>query len=329
MPELTPAQWEEFTTQHPEIHLLQSRPWGDLKEAFGWRAARVGKDDAGVQILLRRIVPGISMAYIPKGPAGMQWEVLSAEVDALCKRRGIAFLKIEPDAWESEEQPIQPPAGFFASPHSIQPPRTSIVNLSGDEKSILAGMKQKTRYNINLALKKGVVVHTTSDIKLFHSLMEITGERDEFGVHNLAYYQTAYDLFHPRGSCELFLAQYEDEPLAALMAFAQGPRSWYLYGGSSNLHRDRMPNYLLQWEAMRWARGMGCVEYDLWGIPDVDEHTLEQNFLNREDGLWGVYRFKRGFGGEVRRSAGPWDKVYRPMLYKIYRFWLRARKLEA
>lgn len=329
MPGLTPSQWDDFTYQHPKIHLLQTRAWGDLKSAFGWRAVRIGKDESGVQILIRHIVPGISMAYIPKGPIDEQWDAISPEIDSLCHHQGIAFLKIEPDQWETNDNPAQPPSGFIRSTHSIQPPRTSIVNLQGDEKTILGGMKQKTRYNINLALKKGVVVCATSDVKLFHSLMEITGERDQFSVHNLAYYQTAYDLFHPRGNCELFLAQYENEPLAALMAFAQGNRAWYLYGGSSNLHRDRMPNYLLQWEAMRWARSLGCTEYDLWGIPDVNEDALEENFLAREDGLWSVYRFKRGFGGKVLRSTGPWDKIYNPIMYKLYRLWLRARKNEA
>ena len=329
MPELTPAEWDEFNYKHPQVHLLQTKAWGDLKNAFGWRVVRVGAEEYGVQILIRRIFPGISMAYIPKGPIGQQWETLSPEIDALCKRQGLAFIKIEPDQWEADNQPIILPNGFICSIHSIQPPRTTIVNLQGDEKTIMGGMKQKTRYNINLALKKGVVVHATSDVKLFHSLMEITGERDQFGVHNLNYYQTAYDLFHPCGGCELLLAQYEDEPLAALMAFAQGNRAWYLYGGSSNLHRDRMPNYLLQWEAMRWARAVGCNEYDLWGIPDVNEEALEKNFLAREDGLWSVYRFKRGFGGEVRRSVGPWDKIYNPVLYRLYQLWLRARKVEA
>jgi lipid II:glycine glycyltransferase (peptidoglycan interpeptide bridge formation enzyme) len=268
------------------------------------------------------------MAYIPKGPGDNSWETLAPEVIGFCKHLKVAFLKIEPDLWEGLGKPTKPYRGFITSPHSIQPLRTSIIRLDGDENSILSRMKQKTRYNINLALRKGVVVRAFTDIKLFHDLMEITGERDQFGVHNLSYYQMAYDLFHSRGGCELFLAQFDNEPLAALMVFAQGNRAWYLYGGSTNLHRDRMPNYLLQWEAMRWARMMGCTEYDLWGIPDEDELILEEKFLTRGDGLWGVYRFKRGFGGEVRRGIGPWDFVFNPILYKLYRLWLQVCKNE-
>lgn len=328
MPELSSNVWDEFISQHPQNHLLQTRLWGDLKASFGWRVKRVGAGDYGVQLLIRRIFPGISMAYIPKVSMEQDWEALSPEIDTLCQRLGVAFVKIEPDQWQESDQPIQPPPGYFRSLHCIQPPRTSIVNLEGDEKTILGTMKQKTRYNINLAIKRGVIVRDISDIKLFHGLMEITGERDQFGVHNQAYYQMAYDLFHPRSGCELLMAQFEDEPLAALMVFAQGRRAWYLYGASSNIHRDRMPNYLLQWEAMRWARAMGCSEYDLWGVPDVEEKVLEDNFLSRDDGLWGVYRFKRGFGGTVRRGAGPWDRVYNPLVYKLYQFWLKARKIE-
>jgi lipid II:glycine glycyltransferase (peptidoglycan interpeptide bridge formation enzyme) len=90
-----------------------------------------------------------------------------------------------------------------------------------------------------------------------------------------------------------------------------------------------MPNYLLQWEAIRWAKSQGCTEYDLWGVPDEDLATLEANFANRNIGLWGVYRFKRGFGGELRRSVGPWDRVYNPTLYRLYSVWLKYRKVES
>ena len=186
-------------------------------------------------------------------------------------------------------------------------------------------MKPKTRYNINLAHKKGVLIRPFSDFEIFHQLMQVTSQRDVFGVHSRAYYQQAYELFYPRGLCELLLAEFEGEPLAALMVFCRGRSAWYFYGGSSNAHRERMPNYLLQWEAMRWARTQGCTEYDLWGVPDADESTLEAQFSERSDGLWGVYRFKRGFGGELRRSTGPWERVYQPLMYRLVQGWMKLR----
>jgi lipid II:glycine glycyltransferase (peptidoglycan interpeptide bridge formation enzyme) len=214
------------------------------------------------------------------------------------------------------------------SNHTIQPPRTLLVDLDGSEEVVLSRMKQKTRYNIKLAQKKGVVVHPSADLDAFYRLMRITGQRDEFGVHSLDYYSHAYELFHARGDCELFLAEYQSELLAGLMVFTHGRRAWYLYGASGIDHRDRMPTYLLQWEAMRWARGRGCTEYDLWGVPDSSEETLEAYFTQRNEGLWGVYRFKRGFGGRLVRAVGPFDRVYYPLLYKLYLAWFRMRGSE-
>ena len=83
-----------------------------------------------------------------------------------------------------------------------------------------------------------------------------------------------------------------------------------------------MAAYALKWEAMRWARARGCSEYDLWGAPDEDEAGLEADFKNRSDGLWGVYRFKRGFGGQLKRAPGPWDRVYNPIMYFLYDRWM-------
>jgi len=326
MSEITAAQWDQFLSRHPEVHILQSTTWGELKHAFHWQVRWVQKGDNGAQILIRQLLPGFRLAYIPKGPVGDDWLSLLPDIDNFCRKLNCVFLKIEADAWEvSEISPPQPPQGFTPSIQSIQPPRTLIVDLQGDEQVILGRMKQKTRYNINLALKRGVVVHPTTDLGIFHSLVELTAQRDKFGAHQLDYYQHAYQLFHPLGQCELFLAEYEHEPLAAVMAFAYGKRAWYFYGGSANVHRERMPNYLLQWEAMRWARSQGCTEYDLWGVPDADLETLEAGFTQRSDGLWGVYRFKRGFGGEIRRAPGPWDRVYRPMLYRLYLLMQRGR----
>jgi lipid II:glycine glycyltransferase (peptidoglycan interpeptide bridge formation enzyme) len=152
-----------------------------------------------------------------------------------------------------------------------------------------------------------------------------TGKRDGFAIHSAEYYKQAYGLFHPVGICELLTAEYEGRPLAALMVFARGSRAWYVYGGSTEEERDRMPNYSLQWEAMRWARSRGCETYDLWGVPDEDEEVLEQGFANRSDGLWGVYRFKRGFGAKLRRAVQAVDRVYRPLLYRAYLLRATAR----
>jgi lipid II:glycine glycyltransferase (peptidoglycan interpeptide bridge formation enzyme) len=138
----------------------------------------------------------------------------------------------------------------------------------------------------------------------------------------MAYYQKAFDLFQQAGQCRLLMAEFQGEPIAAVMVFTAGNRSWYLYGASASHHRQLMPTYLLQWEAMKWAQSEGCLQYDLYGVPDHDENYLEENFPKRSEGLWGIYRFKRGFGGKVSRSLGPWDRVYNSLVYQIYMRWI-------
>jgi peptidoglycan pentaglycine glycine transferase (the first glycine) len=324
---LSSSEWDEFLRRFPDVNLLQTSGWGELKSSYGWQPAYVKGSNSGAMVLFRGIPLGFTIAYIPKGPVGRDWSDLWPSVDQLSKEHRAIFLKVEPDVWENASDELDPSlAGFRYIPHStIQPQRTLIISLRGSEEEWLARMKQKTRYNIRLAMKKDVQVQPSNDINAFSTMMEITGERDGFGVHRRDYYKKAYEIFHPRGECELLLANFEGKPLAGLMVFAHGSRSWFLFGGSSNEERNRMPAYLLQWEAMRWAASRGCLEYDLWGTPDEDEETLENNFQNRSSGLWSVYRFKRGFGGELRRSIGAWEKVYMPGIYRLLRWRLEKR----
>jgi peptidoglycan pentaglycine glycine transferase (the first glycine) len=325
MPEVSLTDWNTFLSNYPNAHLLQTGEWGELKSAFGWEPVRlVLGNGAGVQILFRRLPLGLTLAYLPKPAFSDRRSAFNekfwAELDATCHKHRAIFLKIELDAWENEtDSPDMSHSALRTSTHNIQPSRTIIVDLAGTEDDILARMKQKTRYNIRLAQKKGVTVRPWDNLPAFHQMMLITGGRDGFGVHSLEYYQRAYELFHPTGMVELLVAEYEGRPLAALMVFARGRRAWYVYGASNDQERNRMPTYLLQWEAMRWARSKGAKEYDLWGVPDEDEETLEAHFTERSDGLWGVYRFKRGFGGEVKRAAQAMDRVYNPLLYVLYR----------
>ncbi|PWH14804.1 MAG: hypothetical protein DDG60_07165 [Anaerolineae bacterium] len=330
------TEWKDFLRQFENPHLLQAAEWGELKQAFGWDVVRLVNDAWGVQILFRRLPLGLTVAYAPKpvftqpdfrrNAAGDALkEQFWAEVDSVCRQKRAVFLKIEPDAWSDEAVSFNYPATLCVSKHNIQPPRTIVVSLAGTEEELLGRMKQKTRYNIRLAEKKEVRVRRWDDLAGFHRMMTITGGRDGFGVHSLEYYRTAYRLFYPAGMADLLVAEYEERPLAALMVFALGKRAYYLYGASTDEERNRMPTYLLQWRAMQWAKAHGCTEYDLWGVPDQDESTLEAQFEHRHDGLWGVYRFKRGFGGQVRRAAQALDRVYQPVLYQLYLWWLAGR----
>jgi lipid II:glycine glycyltransferase (peptidoglycan interpeptide bridge formation enzyme) len=316
MPIVSLAEWNQYIQKQPNAHLLQTGEWGELKTAFGWKVVRILNEKSGVQILFRKLPLSFTVGYIPKSNPDLS---LWPEIESICKQNHAIFLKLEHDLWEGEH--LSQGVNYsllITSRHNIQPPRTIIIDIKGDEEGILSRMKQKTRYNIRLAQKKGVTVRAWDDIESFHKMLLVTGERDRFGVHSLEYNQRAYELLQPKQMGELLVAEYEGKQLAALFVARYGNHAYYLYGASTDEERNRMPTYLLQWEAMKWAKARGCEEYDLWGVPDEEEETLEANFEKRNDGLWGVYRFKRGFGGHLKRAVQAMDRVYNPLLYWMY-----------
>jgi len=321
VPEINHTEWNTFLSNHPTAHLLQSGEWGQLKSAFGWEAVHLVEGETGAQILFRHLPLGFTLAYLPKGPVSAStpnpgfWSAL----DHACRARRAVFLKVEPNGWEEEGRTSTPNLqGFLPSPQHIQPRNTLVIDLDGSEDDIFNRMKPKTRYNIRLAGRKEVVVHPSDDIETFYNVMTTTGQREEFHVHSKDYYRRAYDLFHPKGMCELFVADFEGRTLACLMVFARSRQAYYFYGASSDVDRNRKATYPLQWEAIRWAHAQGCEEYDMWGIPDEATDVAEDDAEAREDGLWGVYRFKRGFGGAIRHAITAMDRIYNPLLYKLY-----------
>src|SRR6185503_14018176 len=276
MPIVSLSDWNQFLSTHPDAHLLQTGEWGELKSGFGWKPSYVISGNVGVQILFRKLPLGFTVGYIPKGPIcnnpiSADKDHFWSEIDRVCKDNRSIFCKFELDAWNIEQLRLNPPAlldsidepprsmiagllfknNWKVSKHNIQPPRTIMVDINDGEEQILARMKQKTRYNIRLAEKKGVAVHAWQDIESFHKMMLSTGERDKFGVHSLEYYKRAYAVLHPKEMGELLVAEYEDKPLAALFVARNGNRAYYLYGASTGEERNRMPTYLLQWEAMK------------------------------------------------------------------------------
>jgi lipid II:glycine glycyltransferase (peptidoglycan interpeptide bridge formation enzyme) len=225
---------------------------------------------------------------------------------------------MERDGWEGDPSSFFQLADFLTSPQHIQPHNTLVVDMQGNEEDVFNRMKPKTRYNIRLAVRKEVVVQPSNDIENFYRVMGVTSQREAFHVHSLEYYRRAYELFYPKGMCELFVANFQGQTLAAVMVFAFGRSAYYFYGASADAERNRKPTYPLQWEAIRWAHGKGCTEYDMWGIPDEAMDVDDDEAEAREDGLWGVYRFKRGFGGSIKRAQQTLDRVYNPLLYKLY-----------
>jgi peptidoglycan pentaglycine glycine transferase (the first glycine) len=340
-PILSRPRWTELAASFPATHFLQSWEWGEAKAEYGWIAERFawfdpnGSVAACAQILLRTIRVGpvrATIAYIPKGPlldpshAELQ-ELVLADLEAFAHARHVIELKIDPDILLGMGIPGTPddridPVGatstdrltqrcWIHSREQIQLPNTVALDLSPAEDEILARMKQKTRYNIRLAQKHGVCVRKGSeaDFATLYRMYAGTGLRDGFIVRTEAYYRTIWGGLMRAGFALPLIAEVEGEPVAAIVLFRYGTRVWYMHGMSANAQREKMPNHLLQWEGIRWAKQQGCRSYDFWGAPD---------HFNPTDRMWGVFQFKQGFGGEVVRYLGAWDYAPSPVWYHAY-----------
>lgn len=321
--------WNNVLLNLPYNHILQSYEWGQFKAQHGWQPQRLLFEEAGsvraAASVLRRKFPYLPLCimYVPKGPAldyadqDLLQRVLATLEDA-ARRHHAIFVKMDPDVrLEGTASPATQVTAALAnrdwqpSAEQIQFRNTLLIDLTQEEDDLLMDMKSKTRYNVRLAGRRGVTVRLGSlaDLPLFYEMYVETSERDEFIIRPFAYYRHAWQDFIEADLAQLFIAEYEEQPLAGIILFRFGQRAWYMYGASRDLHRNLMPNHLLQWEAMRWAKAQGCTAYDMWGAPDV---------LDESDPMWGVYRFKEGFGGQFVRHIGAYDYAVSRLLYQFY-----------
>ena len=349
-----PSEWNELIASLPDPHLLQTWQWAEVKAKYGWKpmpfvweSAEGSRQSAvaAAMILKRALtVSGfaarLSVLYIPKGPlmdwnnAALRQRVLD-DLQAFARRQGAIFIKIDPDVVlgtgvPGSEEAVEDNGGqavrsdltrrrWLFSSDQIQFRNTVLIDLTLSEDELLARMKQKTRYNIRLAEKKGVTVRagTLSDLPMLYKMYAETSVRDGFVIRDENYYRTVWETFmrHPPSaicyppSAEPLIAEVDGQPVAAIFLFYFAGKAYYLYGMSRDAHREKMPNHLLQWEAMRRAKAAGCYVYDLWGAPDV---------FDESDSMWGVFRFKEGLGGTVFRGLGARDYTPSPMFYKLY-----------
>ena len=338
--ESSSTSWQESLLKLPQPHPLQSWQWGEFKSRWGWQALpflmRIGdspdqKKTLAAALVLKRRLPrtSFSVLYVPKGPLldykrGPLRRVVLSELEQISRIEKAVFIKIDPNvvqSWGVEDQRRTPighkfseeliSRGWRFSREQIQFRNTVELDLMRNEDELLAKMKQKTRYNIRLAGRKDITVRpgTPDDFKLIAEMYQTTAARDGFAVRPVEYYLDAWQTLYRANLAQPLLAEFEGQPLAAVIIVRYGKRAIYMYGASTNRERKRMPNYLLQWEAIRWAKAQGCDVYDFWGAPD--------NFVE-EDPLWGVWRFKEGFRGQVVQHIGAWDFVARPFWYWIY-----------
>ncbi len=324
---LDARRWNDALLRLPDAHVLQTWEWGAFKERHGWRAERwlwekEGRPQAAASVLSRPLGPWSSgVMYVPKGPVldyddtDLLTSVLS-DLEHLARERGAIFLKIDPDVRADSPTgeavvDLLRRRGWRCSPEQVQFRNTLLLDLTGSLDEILARMKSKWRYNIRLAVRKGVTVRPgeASDLPLLYEMYRETSLRNRFVIRPETYYHDAWGSFIKAGLAQPFIAEVEGEPVAMVILFRFGKRVWYMYGASRSRHREKMPNHLLQWEAIRWAKEQGCTVYDLWGAPDE---------LDESDPMWGVYRFKRGFGAEFVRHIGAYDYPASRLAYLTY-----------
>ena len=286
------------------------------------------------QILRKGFAARLSILYSPKGPA-LDWSNAALrnrvldDLQSLARKQGAIFLKMDPDVVlgigipASQEERMDHHGemviselkhrGWEYSFDQIQFRNTVLIDLNPPEEELLGRMKQKTRYNIRLAEKKGVTlrVGTTQDLSALYKMYAETSVRDRFVIRDEGYYRMVWESFMRSNAptCEPLIAEVDGEPVAAIFVFYFADRAYYVYGMSRNVHRDKMPTYLLQWEAIKRAKARGRSVYDLWGGPEVFDET---------DSMWGVFRFKEGLGGQVVRTLGAWDFAPSPLLYRMY-----------
>jgi lipid II:glycine glycyltransferase (peptidoglycan interpeptide bridge formation enzyme) len=336
--------WNEILSQIPYAHVLQSLEWGIIKQAVGWmptfRTWHGNEQSlfAAAQILQRSLpLRGFAMhfriMYVPKGPLLVDWsngdmrDQVLGDLEKIAKSSNAVFLKIDPDvplSCETSTKGVFEPSAVGASvsqhlafrhwlpsQEQIQFRNTLLIDLQPDEETLLSRMKQKTRYNIRLASKKGVVIRLgeEAELPLLYSMYAETSIRDGFVIREPAYYLNTWRIFFNANLMKILIAEVDKQPVAGLLLFHFGKTAWYMFGMSRNIHREKMATYLLQWRAIQCAKSMGCTRYDLWGAPDE---------FSEEDSMWGVYRFKEGLGGKVVRSIGAWDFVAKPIGYKLY-----------
>jgi lipid II:glycine glycyltransferase (peptidoglycan interpeptide bridge formation enzyme) len=327
------GDWDAAVLRMAAPHVLQGSAWAEQKAAWGWRVqafawGQPGYEAACAQVMTRRAggLP-LGVGYVPKGPLLADpddlpmWATVLADLAAWARAHRLAVLKIDPDVPRGAQAVAAEwrRRGWFPSDEQVQFPNTMVSDLSGGEAGLLAAMRPKTRYNLRLAERRGVKVLRAghADLDRFYHLYAATARRNGFAIRAKPYYLDAWARFLDRDMATLILAVRLGEALAGVLPVAYGPTAWYLYGASADHGREHMPAYLAQWASLEWALARGCRSYDWWGGPTR---------LVEADPLWGVYRFKDGFGARWVQQLGAWDYAPVPAFFRAYRVLGAARR---
>ena len=322
--------YKKFLESHDRCNFQQSLEWGEVKTSWKKEVILSENSDGSIRgslcVWIRKIPLFGNIMYSARGPVCNLYneEVIQDIVDGanqLAKKYNAFVLRVEPDVLKSDEKfrEIIIQKGFKIKDDSkdfkdeIQPRFVFQLNIKGKtEDEIFKEFHSKTRYNIRLATKKGVVIKegTRDDLKDFHKIMIETGARDNFIIRPLEYFERMYDCLGPE-HMKLLMAYHNDEPIAGIIPIMYGNKVWYLYGASSNRHRNLMPNYLLQWTMIQEAIKRGADMYDFRGVSGVVDESHPQ---------YGLYRFKKGFNADFTEFIGEIYLPFKPLRYKLYKF---------
>lgn len=325
------SRFDDFVAEFETGDLMQSFEWGELKSRSGWKPVRVYAETHGRIVaaasLLKRAIPrtGRCIMYAPRGPvldatnADLVTAFASYLRETALKHRAI-LLKIDPPVplEDTESEANLRAVGFRPLTSEgfggTQPKAVMQLVLDKSLDDLLASFKPKWRYNIRLAEKKGVTVRLDcdrTDLPAFYELLKETCERDGFLVRGLSYFEDMWDALAPAGYMRLVLAYYEGKPIAGAVAYLFGDKAMYTYGASSNDHRNVMPNHLMQWAMISWAKESGCKWYDFRGVSPRRE-------ADSSDHLQGLNRFKDGFSPRFVEYIGEYDMVLSPGFYWLW-----------
>jgi peptidoglycan pentaglycine glycine transferase (the first glycine) len=309
------ARWESLVRNNAASGFMQSLHWAEVKRKQGLSSFHLGVfvDDeliGGALFFTSMKHNGVGLLIAPEGPV-LPWEnqPLTAEalgqiidtVQSHAPDLGVMTMRIEPRL----PPPVIPVLREFGkAPVDLVPRETLYIDLSPSEENILATMKQKGRYNINLAQRSGVEITLDGgldSVKCFFSVMRDVSDRDQFEVESRQFFEHIADVLVPAGCAQFIFAKHDGDVLGALLLITYGDRATYLYGGVTNQKRNLMGGYALQWAAMKAAKQAGCTTYDFYGFNPFRAPEHEYSRFSQ---------FKSQFGGTAVRTIGAQDYFF-------------------
>ena len=332
---LSPLSYKGYAAR-PSPCFLQSAQWARFKERSGWSAHYFDLNEISLVVLSRKVAGGIRVAYAPHAPPLRLSPPSAYECGRLLGELSEKVRPyLPPDTsvvrWDTLYERTVAPYSYSRTlkpaPIRIQPPNTTVVSLDKSADQLLAAMHSKTRYNIRLAERRGVVIRAVGveEVPSWYAMYRETAARQGIGIHTFEYYRRLFDVVdrpdgthHPQLVLLMAYAKEDkDEVVGGIIVALHHTTATYLYGASADTKRNLMSNYLLHWRALQMARERGCLEYDFFGIPPSDDPRHPMS---------GLYRFKVGFGGAIVHRAGAWDWRYRRISAQLFRGGERLRE---